>query len=288
MHVRALAWNLYHGRDHPPDPALLTWRSRLLRTSERNRTHIQVNRDLRDEFSGLLAGSSWDVALLQECPPRWCGALAADCGAEAHLELTSRNSLAALRTLAAKLNPDLIASNEGGSNLTLVRGEIVERRRLELRPGRDPERRVMVFTRSRLGSQPIELCTANLHLSSGRSRQAFAEQETRLAAQQACEWAGQTPLLIGGDFNIRPFDSEVFAELAAVHGIKGTTAADAIDHILGRRLEVVEGARALADSRREIEACGLAIRLSDHAPVEATFSIAELPAQRDDVTTDRG
>ena len=35
--------------------------------------------------------------------------------------LTSRNSLGALRAFAARLNPDLIASGEGGSNLTLVR-----------------------------------------------------------------------------------------------------------------------------------------------------------------------
>ena len=29
-HMRVLSWNLYHGRDFPPDPALLTLRSRLL------------------------------------------------------------------------------------------------------------------------------------------------------------------------------------------------------------------------------------------------------------------
>ena len=74
MQLTAISWNLFHGRDFPPDPALFTWRSRLLRTTERNATHVQVNRDLLPEFSRLLAAAEWDVALLQECPPRWCGA----------------------------------------------------------------------------------------------------------------------------------------------------------------------------------------------------------------------
>ena len=36
MELRALTWNIFHGRDFPPDPSLLTLRSRLLRCSERN------------------------------------------------------------------------------------------------------------------------------------------------------------------------------------------------------------------------------------------------------------
>ncbi len=51
------------------------------------------------------------------------------CGAEGHRVLTSRNSLGALRAIAARLNPDLIASGEGGSNLTLVRLGGLDRRR---------------------------------------------------------------------------------------------------------------------------------------------------------------
>ena len=78
----AITWNLFHGRDFPPDPALRTWRSRLLRIDERNETHVQVNRDLTAEFATLLAGASWDVALLQECPPRFAAPLARACGAE--------------------------------------------------------------------------------------------------------------------------------------------------------------------------------------------------------------
>ena len=54
MQLTAIAWNLFHGRDFPPDPALRTWRSRLLRFDERNATHVQVNRDLTEEFATLL------------------------------------------------------------------------------------------------------------------------------------------------------------------------------------------------------------------------------------------
>jgi endonuclease/exonuclease/phosphatase family metal-dependent hydrolase len=273
MLVRALAWNLYHGRDRPPGPELLTWRSRLLRTSERNRIHVQLNRELAAEFEGLLAASPWQVALLQECPPRWAEGLGRRCEAEHHMVLTSRNSLAPLRTLAARLNPDLIASNEGGSNVTLVRGRIVARRELELRPGPRPERRMMAFTRAHLGPDGPELCLANLHLSSSRANRPLAEQEARLAADRARAWAGGAPLLLGGDFNLRPSETAVFDELAERHGLRGPTANDAIDHILHRGLDPVEPAHRWPPQRRELAHGGLALRLSDHAPVEAAYSI---------------
>ncbi len=57
-----------------PTRRLRTWRSRLLRFDERNETHVQVNRDLTEEFATLLASAAWDVALLQECPPRFADA----------------------------------------------------------------------------------------------------------------------------------------------------------------------------------------------------------------------
>ena len=121
MEFTAISWNLFHGRDFPPDPELRSWRSRLLRIDERNETHVQVNRDLSAEFATLLAGAAWDVALLQEAPPRFATPLARACGAESHRVLTSRNALGPLRGLLARQNPDLMASGEGGSNLTLVR-----------------------------------------------------------------------------------------------------------------------------------------------------------------------
>ena len=181
--VRVLSWNLFHGRDHPPEPELRTWRSRLLRTTERGAEHAQVNRDLLDRFADLLAGADWDVALLQECPPRWAERLATACGAEPHLVPTSRNLplLGPAPGVIADRNPDLIASWEGGSNLTLVRSSgaagpaIAER--LSHRLATRPERRTMAFTRLASG-----LCIANLHASAERDA---AERELPDAARVA-------------------------------------------------------------------------------------------------------
>jgi endonuclease/exonuclease/phosphatase family metal-dependent hydrolase len=272
MELGALTWNLFHGRDHPPNPALYTWRSRLLRRPEHDNTHWQVNRDLFDEFATVLARASWDVALLQECPPRWSAALAEACAASGHAVATSRNSLSWLRTALARVNPDLIASNEGGSNLTLVRGEIVERIELVLTPGPKPERRVMVFSRARLGAERLELCIANIHASAGPRRRAAAEREVLSAASHAREWAGTAPLLFGGDLNLRPADTNIYETLAERHGLRGTTAPDALDHLLVNNLEPAGKPEQWPPERREVTSQGLAIRLSDHAPVEARFA----------------
>jgi endonuclease/exonuclease/phosphatase family metal-dependent hydrolase len=269
VHFRAIGWNLFHGRDFPPDPSLFTWRSRLLRRTEDNATHVQVNRDLLPEFSALLAKADWDVALLQECPPRWAEPLARSCGAEPHRVLTSRNSLGALRGFAARLNPDLIASGEGGSNLTLVRsarlGRIGERRALAIHEG-PPERRAMGFVRTEAG-----ICIANLHATNDMSK--LASADVMRAAEAAIGWAGEAPLLFGGDLNLRPGEQpEAFERLGDRFGLIGTTAPDAIDHLLVRGLELVEPPHRWPPERRELREGALALRLSDHAPVEATLA----------------
>jgi endonuclease/exonuclease/phosphatase family metal-dependent hydrolase len=274
VQIRALTWNVFHGRDFPPDPALFTRRSRLWRLTERNATHAQVNRSLRPAFTTVIAGADWDVALLQEFPPRWTRRLAAACEADAHRELTSRNSLAPLRTLGALLNPDLIGSNEGGSNLTLVRpailGSIAERRLLVLAPGPSPERRALAFTRTESG-----FCVANLHASTGQPNRARAEAELRLAAERSIEWAAGTPLILGGDLNVRPRDSTIYDELAERFGLASPTAPDSLDHLLAHGLNAVELPAAWPPERREVTGGGgLRVRLSDHAPVEATFALA--------------
>lgn len=277
MELTAIAWNLFHGRDFPPDPRLRTWRSRLLRIEERNETHVQVNRDLAAEFAEMLAGWRWDVALLQECPPRFAVPLARACAAEGHRVLTSRNSLGALRGLLARQNPDLMASGEGGSNLTLVRparlGGIAERRELTIHEG-EPERRAMAFTRTGAG-----LCVANLHATNDRPE--LASADVLRAASLATEWAAGAPLLFGGDLNLRPAENpELFARLDEEFGLTGTTAPNAIDHLLSRDLEIVEPPVAWPAERREPAVEGRALRLSDHAPVEARFSLPTPPAAR--------
>jgi endonuclease/exonuclease/phosphatase family metal-dependent hydrolase len=273
MQLRALSWNLFHGRDAPPDPRLFTWRSRLLRITEHNATHRQVNRDLLEEFVCVMCKATWDVALLQECPPRWAEPLAERCSAEAHRVLTSRNSFAPLRALLARCNPDLIASNEGGSNLTLVRGgfRVVERRELELYPGPEPERRVMAFTRLQRGASD-RLCVANTHLTARPSRRDLAASELLDAARNATEWAEGSPLLLGGDFNLRPAESTVYDELAERYGLRGPTASDSLDHLLVSALAPLEPPHDWPAERREVVEGGLAIRLSDHAPIEAAFA----------------
>ncbi len=287
MEFTAVGWNLFHGRDFPPDPALFTRRSRLLRIEERNETHVQVNRDLTAEFAAMLSGAEWDVALLQECPPRFAAPLAAACGAEAHRALTSRNSLGALRTAAARLNPDLIASGEGGSNLTLVRnslrgalrphdggkaqrkGRIVEPRELTIHAGR-PERRAMAFTRIAIG-EDAHLCVANLHATNDRPELAAAD--VLLAAEAAVGWADDSPLLFGGDLNLRPGeDPGVFEELESRFGLTGNTGPRAIDHLLSRGLNVVAPPAPWPAEDRELQTKGRALRLSDHAPVQASFA----------------
>ena len=279
MEVRALTWNLFHGRDHAPDPSLHSWRSRLLRITERNDTHAQVNRDLFEEFASVLCDAEWDVALLQECPPRWAEALATACDAEPHLVLTSRNLpplVSTLQRIAAGINPDLLASWEGGCNLTLVRAEqhgtpITDREAVTL--ARQPETRRMALTRLDSG-----LCVANLHASKDRRD---AEQEVERAAAEAVEWANGAPLIFGGDLNLRPASSAaLFEALERSELLEGATAPDAIDHLLGRGLDRIEAARAWPVERREVEESDVSddraprsIRLSDHAPVEALFGV---------------
>lgn len=267
MRLRALTWNVFHGRDFPPDRSLMTCRSRLLGTSERNATHLQVNRDLFGEFAWVLAAAAWEVALLQECPPRWSDALARATGSSAHRVLTARNSCAPLRSALARLNPDLIASNEGGSNLTLVRGgagAIAERDEFVLRRGPRPERRAMALSRLATG-----LCVANLHAS---TNPAHASEELLAAAAHAVEWARGAPTILGGDFNLRPRTSpELFRRLHAEHGFQGPSGPNEIDHLLARGLEPAEAPRVWPSARREVSADAVAIRLSDHPPVEGAF-----------------
>jgi endonuclease/exonuclease/phosphatase family metal-dependent hydrolase len=268
--VRVLTWNLYHGRDFPPDPALFTLRSRLFGVTERNATHAQVNRPLLDEFSCVLDGLEWDVALLQEAPPRWFAELARRTRSNGVRVLTARNLVPTLQGRLADLKPDLIASSEGGSNQILARDPltILEHRRLTL--AWRPEQRRMHWARVALGDGS-RLCVANLHASTGLPERAGAE--VIRAAKAALDWSGADPLVFGGDLNLRPRrESATFDALRERFGLGDPTAPDAIDHLLARGLSVQSRPSRLAPERRELpDAGGLRIRLSDHAPVVATF-----------------
>jgi len=286
MEIAVLSWNLFHGRDAPPDRGLFTWRSRLFRVTERNATHAQVNRPLLDEFAALIAAAGWDVGLLQEAPPAWAPELARRCRAEPHRVLTSRNQLAPLRQALGRLNPDLIASGEGGSNFTLVRPpwRIAERRVLLLNPfprrGLRERRRMAFTTVETAGGARTAICVANLHATAGDRAQ--AEADVRRAAEAAVAWSRGRPLLFGGDLNLRPATSPIFAELDQRFGLREPAGpqGDAIDHLLALGLEVVEAPLRQPVERRELRAAGdgaprlrLRLRLSDHAPLTARYRL---------------
>jgi hypothetical protein len=277
--MRVLSWNLYHGRDFPPDKALFTLRSRLLRITERDETHAQVNRSLCREFTGWVADHDWDVALLQEAPPLWFRAFQRRAGAAGARVFTSRNVVPPLQRFAAFVNPDLIASWEGGSNQILVRapGRILEERRMILTER--PERRTMIWARVEL-PDGATACFANLHASAGLPEQASVELPA--AAASAAKWSEGDPLVFGGDLNLRPAQHpEPFVELRERFGLGEPTGPKVIDHLLARGLEVVEPTRQLAPEERELtERRGLRLRLSDHAPVVGQWQVGSPSAPR--------
>ena len=253
----ALTWNLFHGRDHPPKGSA---------------AHGDAKHSLLDEFASMVDRLPWAIALLQEAPPRWLEPLGRRCRANGALALTSRNQLAPLRAWVADRFPDLIKSNEGGSNILLVRApariEAVERHTL----ARRPERRTMLLARVTWPGGR-RLAVANMHLSVPNTEQGEAELLT--ASELAVEFAGADPLILGGDLNLRPVHhAHAFAEVRRRFCLEAPTGHRAIDHLLVRGLGVAEAPHALAPSAREVEAPGgLRFRLSDHAPVTGVFSM---------------
>jgi endonuclease/exonuclease/phosphatase family metal-dependent hydrolase len=226
-----VTWNLFHGRVAPVA-----------------------------DYVGALDSVDWDVALLQEAPPRWRTQLAAGLGAQSAMALTSRNFGAPIRSWVADRWPNLIKSNEGGSNQLLVRApwRIGETRVHTLT--RRPERRRMLWARLG-GPGGASLAVANLHGSVDSVR--GARDQVLEAAERAVEWAGDAPLLFGGDLNLRVTrQPEVFAELDRRHGLAPPTAPGAIDHLLVRGLELLEPPRR-----------GPLLELSDHTYVTSALGI---------------
>lgn len=225
MLLRVLTWNLLHGRAVPP-----------------------AGRDLFDEFAAALRGWEWDVALLQEVPPWWPAPLCDRLGTDGRRVLTSRNSLLAVRRAIAVRRPDLIKSNGGGANAILVRWDAIdEHRRRRLRVW--PERRWVHAVRLHHAG----VWVANLH-AQGTPR------EARLAAANVLRWAGNRPVVLGGDFNLRD------PHLAGFDYAGG----DGVDLVFVRGLTPESDATELLDSGR----------LSDHAPVRVTVTIGRARAPR--------
>ena len=249
--IRALTWNLFHGRDLPVE--------------------VDYKQSLHSEFAALLADFDWDIALLQEAPPRWFRELAFRAGAEGRLLKTSRNQLATLRGWVADRRPDLIKSGEGGSNQILVRApwQVVEERRLTL--ARLPERRCMQWLRLQHERGAL-LCVANLHASAHRP--ARAAQEVERAVEAALGWSGDRPLILGGDFNVRPSEQPWLFDRLGSEGFSEPTGPSLIDHLLARGARVVEPPQQLPADKREVAAGDAPrVRLSDHAVVVGAFDV---------------
>jgi len=264
-----MTWNMFHGRDWPPEPALQlrAHKGNFARGPRLGERYEQTNWDLHDAFADLIRAIDWDVAIFQEFPPGWKTRMAAACAAEAHRALSARNWLQPLTSLIGRWRPDLLGAWEGGSNTTLVRataGPIVERRRIVLT--RRPETRVIALTRMESG-----LCLANLHVS---TKPSSAERELLDAAERAIAFAGSGPLLFGGDFNVRPKASAVFDQLEERYGLAPRTAPDRLSHLVVRGLDVIDHPEALPPEARDVvdTSTGRLIRLSDHNPVIGRFA----------------
>ena len=264
-----MTWNVFHGRDWPPEPELQVraHKGNFRRGPRLGKRYEQTNWDLVDRFADLIRGIEWDIALFQEFPPSWKERMAAACGAEAHRAFSGRNWFQPLTSLIGRWRPDLLGAWEGGSNTTLVRpgaGPIAERQRVVLT--RKPETRVMTLTRMESG-----LCVANVHVS---TKPTSAELELLDGAERATALAGSGPLVFGGDFNVRPKASRVFDQLEDRYGLAPHTAPDRLSHLLVRGLEVIEHPAGLPPEARDVPdpETGKLIRLSDHNPVIGKFS----------------
>jgi endonuclease/exonuclease/phosphatase family metal-dependent hydrolase len=221
--MRVLTWNLFHGRSIPPSGRALT-----------------------AEFAGLLAAWEWDAALLQEVPPWWPPLLARAADAEQRAALTSRNLGLTLRRALAERWPDLVKSNGGGCNAILARSAIAGHRAIRLRTW--PERRV-----AQLAMLSDGTCLVNFH---GSARVALAEGELERLWASALAWAGDAPLIVGGDLNLRSprFPNGDIVHVAHrdvdhlfVRGYEPCSSSDLLDHCIPLEEERVE--------------------LSDHVPI---------------------
>ncbi len=232
--------------------------------------HILLNRDLFNEFGALLAAAEWDIALLQEVPPRWDERLATATGATHHRALTSRNWMSPVTSPVARKRPHLPGSWEGGSNLILVRndkpGGVIVTRNNQTLCWR-PERRSLSMIQLSGG-----LCVANMHASTGLEN---GQRDVLRAARLATKWAGDLPLVLGGDFNIRPRSSPVFEELHIKYGFEPPSEEGSIDHLLLRNGSMLEPTASWKPERRDVPDfdSNLAIRLSDHSPVHARITV---------------
>lgn len=161
--------------------------------------------------------------------------------------MTSRNAVLPVRRFLARRWPDAMKSNGGGANAILSRVGLAEVRRVRLRAW--PERRV-----AQLARIPSGPWLANYHASTAPPR---ARQELARLWSLGGRLAGEDPLVLGGDLNLRAPETPQGALHAGERDV---------DHIFAWRLQTAGEARVLDRSLAD----GLV--LSDHPPLLATLS----------------
>jgi endonuclease/exonuclease/phosphatase family metal-dependent hydrolase len=258
--VLVRTWNLFHGNSVPPQ------------------RHAFL-----DEMLRLATADDPDVLCVQEVPawalPRFAvGDVASrpPFGAKVGRALTAPNhglirSAVSGQGNAIRLSPRLrlLAHRSEVLNPTAFRRS--EARRLGLSAVAQlawaRERRLVQAVRAELPDGRT-LTVANLHCTSYETDPRLADAELLRAAEFARETAfGDEPIVVAGDFNLRPSTSQTLAILTGPEW--GFSApGPAIDHILVRGLEVGELV-VWAEERRRLQDGTL---VSDHAPVEVELT----------------
>ncbi|MEJ7715719.1 MAG: hypothetical protein WKF40_08500 [Thermoleophilaceae bacterium] len=211
------------------------------------------------------------MALLQEAPPRWLARLGRCCRASGALALTSRNELPALRAAAAAAQP--------GPD-RLERGRLEHAARAGSRPGGPRGARAACHPPGaphppagpRLAPGRGARCRSRA-CTCRSTRPVRGRPRPSGSAELATRFAGATPLLFGGDLNLRPRDHPAtFASLRDSFGLVAPTSPGAIDHLLTAGAPALSPPLALEPSARELHVePGRRLRLSDHAPVAGTL-----------------
>ena len=272
--MRVLSWNLYHGRDFPPDPALFT----LARPAAAEDRAKRDPRPGQPAAPRRVRGRARRARVGRRPPPGGAAALVPRRCARAPARTarscrTSRNWCPPLQRRLADWNPDLLASFDGGSNQMLVRAPGTGARAAP--PDARPPARAAAHA-----------------LGAARASRGQACARRTCTPPRACpsvprpRWCGRPSTRSPGRTATRSSSAatSTCARRATRSPSRSSASAcssprrpprDAIDHLLVRGLEVVERPRRLAPERRELtEPDGLRIRLSDHAPVSGAFALS--------------
>ena len=291
--VRVLTWNLFHGRDGFPGLGA-SWQTTILGRPAKSGDYVHLNRKLIDEMAALVRTAAPTVAMLQEVPP----------GAIARIAHLTRMEAVGVRTgpligplrIRAALgahNPDVWRTHEGNANVLLVgdgwRIDGGSVRKLRLNP---PLVMARAARRARLGrsetlswaAESRRLIAASIVGPGGErilaacthctTSQRVAHVEILRARNHLVDWAGDLPILFGGDLNVGPDHPAV--DLLTHEGFEERVPGVGIDHIFTRGLVQVSGRRWRPQERDlhvRLRGGVGRIRLSDHDPVEGLYRL---------------